>query len=52
MTKFPYAALAARFTDQIDRDRAATLVLRRRAANPLAPFGLIARRAVGAVLPD
>jgi hypothetical protein len=43
LTQFPYAALAARFTDPADRDRFAIVALGRRLDNPQAAFNLVAR---------
>lgn len=41
---FPYASLAARFTDPTDRDRFATVSLGNRQRSPMVAFHAIARR--------
>jgi hypothetical protein len=44
VTQFPYAALAARFTDPFDRDRFATVALGQRLNNPQRAFDVVARQ--------
>lgn len=51
MTHYPYATLAARFTDPADRDRFATVALGMRAADPAIPFHAVARAARSPVRP-